>query len=449
MIVEIILSSAIVFLLLVLWWQDRRRVESLATADRVPGLENELSAISAKNVELIEQNAILRAKLAGLESAHLARLEDIHGLKQELDEKFTKLAGGVLNSNSENFLKLVSERFEKHRGESIEDLEKRHTAIKNLVEPLDKKLTNFDQKIEEVEKVRREAAAAITTQVNLLSENHASLRQETGKLVTALRAPKTRGRWGEMQLKQVFELAGMVEHVSFNMERSIDVDGGKQRPDAIVNIPGGKSIVVDAKTPLEAYLDSIEADTPEARDLKLSHHAKQVRNHVQMLSSKSYQDALDSTPDFVVMFIPGESFVAAAAEADPELIEYAFRKKILIATPTTLMALVKAIAYGWQQEKMAENAVEVQKTARELYDRLSTFASHLSGVGRSLSSSVSNYNKAIASLEGRVMPSARKFESMGVVATGTELPKPERVEAIARPIVLQELESESENLPDP
>jgi DNA recombination protein RmuC len=241
--------------------------------------------------------------------------------------------------------------------------------------------------------------------------------------VQALRAPKTRGRWGEMQLRQVFEMAGMAEHVDYLSERTVETDAGARRPDAVVRIPGGKSIVVDAKTPLEAYLDALEADGPEAQGEHLTRHAAQVRAHVKTLASKAYQDAIPTTPDFVVMFIPGETFVSAAAEADPGLIEYAFERKVLIATPTTLMALIKAIAYGWQQEKMAENAAEVQRLAKEIYDRLGTFADHLGRVGRSLRSSVDAYNRAVGSLEGRVLPSARKFEGAALDPVDEE-PRP-------------------------
>jgi DNA recombination protein RmuC len=365
-----------------------------------------------------------QSELQTLTIQHEARLEELRGMKAELEHKFSALASGVLKQNSENFLNLVSERFKTHSKDAEEDLAKRQTAIESLVKPLDEKLGHFGERIKEIEAARNEAYGAIKMQVKHLAEGQAALGGETRKLVQALRAPKTRGRWGEMQLKQVFEMAGMAEHVDYDLEKSVGTDDGLRRPDAVVRIPGGKSIVVDAKTPLEAYLDALEAETPDLQQAALARHANHVKTHVKQLASKSYQSALGETPDFVVMFIPGETFVSAAAEADPGLIEYAFEHRVLIATPTTLMALVKSIAYGWQQEKMAENAVEVQKTAKELYDRLATFSKNLAGVGRALSSSVANYNKAVGSLETRVLPSARKFESMGVVAQGAQLESP-------------------------
>ena len=403
-----------------------------AAADRLPVVEEDLRKARDERDAAERARVALEAELKGLKEAHEARLEELRGMKKEIEDRFASLAGTVLKTNSEAFLGLVSERFEKHSKSAEEELDKRREAIRNLVKPLDEKLGRFDRKIDEIEKARGEAYGEIRQQVQALTEGHRELGQETRRLVQALRAPKTRGRWGEMQLRQVFEMAGMVEHVDFLMEHHVATDSGARRPDAVVRIPGGKSIVIDAKTPLEAYLDALEADTPEAQQTQILRHARHVKEHVRLLASKGYQDALDETPDFVVMFIPGETFVSAAAEADPGLIEFAFASKVLIATPTTLMALVKAIAYGWRQEKMAENAVEVQKLAKELYDRLSTFAGHLDKVGRALESSTKAYNSAVGSLEGRVLVTARKFEGMGVVPAGSEMQSPGRAETETR-----------------
>lgn len=407
-----------------------------AEVARLPELGDELATLrrTSENERVARYQA--ESQVQALKAEHAARLEELSHMNQQMEHKFAALASGVLKQNSENFLSLVSERFQAHSKSADEDLAKRHAAIENLVKPLDQKLGQFGERIKEIEQARNEAYGAIKMQVKHLAEGQAALGGETRKLVQALRAPKTRGRWGEMQLRQVFEMAGMAEHVDYELEKSVGTDEGVRRPDAVVRIPGGKSIVVDAKTPLEAYLDALEAETPDAQQAALLRHAGHVKTHVKQLASKSYQSALGETPDFVVMFIPGETFVSAAAEADPGLIEYAFENRVLIATPTTLMALVKSIAYGWQQEKMAENALEVQKTAKELYDRLSTFSKNLAAVGRSLSSSVSNYNKAVGSLEARVLPSARKFEAMGVVAQGAELENPGQVETEPRQVAL-------------
>ncbi|WP_044008286.1 DNA recombination protein RmuC [Leisingera methylohalidivorans] len=407
-----------------------------AEVARLPELADELATLrrTSENERTARYQA--EAQVQALKAEHSARLEELKQMNTQMEHKFASLASGVLKQNSENFLSLVSERFQAHSKSADADLAKRHAAIEGLVKPLDQKLGQFGERIKEIEKARNEAYGAIQTQVKHLAEGQAALGGETRKLVQALRAPKTRGRWGEMQLRQVFEMAGMAEHVDYELEKSVGTDDGLRRPDAVVRIPGGKSIVVDAKTPLEGYLDALEAETPDQQQEALLRHSGHVKTHVRQLASKSYQSALGETPDFVVMFIPGETFVSAAVEADPGLIEYAFENKVLIATPTTLMALVKSIAYGWQQEKMAENAVEVQKTAKELYDRLSTFSRNLASVGRSLSSSVNNYNKAVGSLEARVLPSARKFEAMGVVAQDAELEDPGQVETEPRQVAL-------------
>ncbi|WP_369410570.1 DNA recombination protein RmuC [Parasedimentitalea denitrificans] len=401
---------------------------------RLPELNGELAALrQLRDGELAARHQA-EAEVRALKSEHEARLEELGKMNKQLEHKFSAMASGALKQNSENFLSLVSERFKSHSQTADADLAKRHAAIEGLVKPLDEKLGQFGERIKEIEQARTEAYGAIREQVKTLTEGQAALGGETRKLVQALRAPKTRGRWGEMQLRQVFDMAGMAEHVDYDLEKSLGTDDGLRRPDAIVRIPGGKSIVVDAKTPLEAYLDALEAETPDQQQEHLMRHAGHVRTHVKQLSSKAYQNALGETPDFVVMFIPGETFVSAAVEADTGLIEYAFENKVLIATPTTLMALVKSIAYGWQQEKMAENALEVQQTAKELYDRLAVFSRNLASVGKSLSSSVSNYNKAVGSLEARVLPSARKFETMGVVASDAELATPAQVESDARQV---------------
>ncbi|MFX0541750.1 DNA recombination protein RmuC [Roseovarius sp. S4756] len=417
------------------------RLEPMAA--RVPELEERAEGLLTEVYQEQVRAAELRQKLASQQETHDARIADMQAMRKEIEDRFQSLASGALTQNSEKFLSLVSERFQKHKETAEHDLTQRHAAIRDLVKPLDERLGKFDARMTEIEQARNEAYGTIKQQVLNLAEGQASLGNETRRLVQALRAPKTRGRWGEMQLRQVFEMAGMTERVDFHLEKSFDTDEGRRRPDAIVHIPGGKSIVIDAKTPLSAYLDALEAETPEQQSQFIRQHAVQVRKHVNDLSSKAYYDTLGGAPDFVVMFIPGETFVSAAAEADPGLIEYAFERKVLIATPTTLMALVKSIAYGWQQDKMAENAEEVQKSAKEIYDRLRVFAEHLARVGRSLGQSVDHYNKALGSLEGRVLPSARKFEELGVVAaTSDKIERPASVEQEPRRLTAHEFTEE-------
>jgi len=407
-------------------------------SERLTMVEGRLAVVTEERDGYLLEAQGLEAELKATKAAHEARLEELRGMKQELEDRFAKLASGVLETNSQKFLGLVSERFEKHKADADQSLAKRQEAIQNLVKPLDEKLGKFDTRIQEIEKHRQEAYGAIQMQVKTLHESQQMLGQETRKLVQALRRPKSRGRWGEVQLRQVFEMAGMAEHVDFELEKHMDTDDGARRPDAVVHIPGGRSIVVDAKTPLEAYLDAIETENPDEQAAHLERHAKHIRTHVRQLAGKDYQKNLTEAPDFVVMFIPSESFVAAAAEADPGLIEYAFENKVLIASPTTLMALVKAIAYGWQQEKMAKNVIEVQKLATEIYERLVTFGGHLEKVGRGLGQSVSAYNSAVASLEGRVLPSARKFEALGVVSEQKDIAAPPSLETDPRQLASPE-----------
>lgn len=413
-------------------------------SERLTMVEGRLTVVTEERDGYLLEAQALEAQLNATREAHEARLEELRGIKKDLEDRFKAMASDTLESNSQKFLGLVSERFEKHKADADQSLAKRQEAIQNLVKPLDEKLGKFDNRIGEIEKQRQEAYGAIQMQVKSLHESQQYLGQETRKLVQALRAPKTRGSWGEMQLKQVFEMAGMAEHVDFELEKHMDTDAGAQRPDAVVHIPGGRSIVVDAKTSMEAYLDALEAEDPSEKQAHIARHAAQVKTHVKQLASKEYQKNLTEAPDFVVMFIPGEAFVAAAAEADPGLIEYAFENKVLIASPTTLMALVKAIAYGWQQEKMAQNVVEVQKLAKDIYDRLATFGGHLDKLGRSLGASVTSYNRAVASLESRVLPATRKFESLGVVPENAEMPEIRGIDEDARALSAPELLSNGE-----
>jgi DNA recombination protein RmuC len=411
-----------------------------ARVERLAKLDADMETLRDDRDRLAGALTASDARLETVAASHQARLDELRGLNDALQARFKNIAGEILEGNSKAFLDRVTERFATHSETAAKDMEARQKAIDTMVKPLGERLGAFDTKLQEMEKSRADAYGAIRTQVEELKLGQSALTGETRKLVQALRAPKTRGRWGEMQLRQVFELAGMSEHVDFETEVTHRTDDGLKRPDAVVRMPGARSLIVDAKTPLDAYLDALEAETPDLREAAIKRHAAQVREHVRMLSSKRYHDLLGGTPDFVVMFIPGETFLSAAAEVDPELMQRAMEARVVIATPSTLIALLRTIAFGWQQEAIAENAVTIHREAKELYDRLATFAGHLEKVGKSLNSSVDHYNKAMGSLEVRVLPSARKLEEMQVVQTpAAELQAATRVDAAPRRLTAPEL----------
>ena len=410
-----------------------------ADAARVPALEEENAGLRERLQAAETKTAASEAAREAERKSHEARVQELTRMGAELERKFAGLASEALGKNSESFLKLVSERFEKHSESAKEDLEKRRTAIETLVKPLSESLNKFESKVGEIEKARTGAYEAIKEQVKSLAEGQTNLRSETSRLVQALRRPQTRGRWGEYQLRNVLDMAGMAEHVDFVEQSTLDGDEGRLRPDVIIRVPGGTSIIVDAKTPLDAYLNAVEAPDEEARKRFFDDHARQVREHVRALSSRDYWKALPETPEFVVMFVPGESFFAAAIESDPELFESAARQRVLISTPTTLIALVKTIAYGWQQEKLAENAQAVAAQGRDLYERIGTFGRHLGALGKSLRQTVDHYNKGVGSLESRVLPAARKFEELGVAPSGSSIPPVEPVELDPREAQAEEL----------
>ena len=410
-----------------------------ADAARVPLLEEENAGLRERLQAAETKTAASEAAREAERKSHEARVQELTRMGAELERKFAGLASEALGKNSESFLKLVSERFEKHSESAKEDLEKRRTAIETLVKPLGESLSKFETKVDAIEKAREGAYRAITEQVKSLAEGQTGLRSETSRLVQALRRPQTRGRWGEYQLRNVLDMAGMTEHVDFVEQSTLEGDEGRLRPDVIIRVPGGKSIIVDAKTPLDAYLNAVEASDEETRERFVADHARQVRDHVRALSSRDYWKALPETPEFVVMFVPGESFFAAAVESDPALFESAARQRVLISTPTTLIALVKTIAYGWQQEKLAENAQAVAAQGRDLYERIGTFGKHLGALGKSLRQTVDHYNKGVGSLESRVLPAARKFEELGVAPAASSIPTLEPVELDPREAQAEEL----------
>lgn len=371
--------------------------------------------------------ATLEAEKDSLEKTLAARENDEVRLKQT----FQAVSSEVLQLNNQTFLDLAQENLGKFQTEAKADLEAKETAIKNLVEPLTKSLEAVDQKIGEIEKERVGAYAGLKEQVENMAKSQLQLQTETSNLVKALRAPQVRGRWGEIQLRRVVEMAGMVNRCDFREQESKTTEDGRLRPDLIVNLPGGKNIVVDAKCPLQAYLDALAATDEATRLGHLKRHAAQVKDHIGKLGAKGYWDQFAPSPEFVVLFLPGETFFSAALEHDPTLIEAGNDQRVILATPTTLISLLRAVAYGWRQEQLAENAGKISQLGRELHDRIGTLAEHFAKVGTSFNTAIGHYNKAVASLETRVLVSARKFKELGA-ATQDDMQAPSQIESAPR-----------------
>jgi DNA recombination protein RmuC len=348
--------------------------------------------------------------------------------RNDFQARFDALAADALRKNNESFLELAAAK-----------LGQKEQAVEHLVAPLKESLQKVDGKLQELEVIRKGAYSSLSEQVRQLMESQKDLRSETGNLVSALRdRPNVRGRWGEIQLRRVVEMAGMLEHCDFETQAHVATEDGRLRPDLIVQLPGGKKVVVDAKMAGQAYLESLQCEDDESRLVKLREHARQVRDHVNKLSAKSYWSQFDQTPEFVILFIPGETFLSAALEQDPALIEDGVNQQVIIATPTTLIALLRAVSYGWRQETIAESARVISDLGRELYSRLATMTEHFAKVGRGLETAVRSYNETIGSLETRVLPSARKFKEHGIAPAG-ELAPLNVVDRSVRPVSAAEL----------
>jgi DNA recombination protein RmuC len=417
---------------------------SVAVAARLTRAEQDLAAAQRDLKAEHEAGILLRTERAALEkTVELERkvaAEKLAAVEQaeiKLREAFAALAAEALKHNNESFLELARATLAKYQSEAHGELEQRKQAVEALVAPIRQSLEGMNQQIRTIEKERGEAYGSLKSQVASLIVTQEKLQSETGNLVKALRAPQVRGRWGEIQLRRVVEIAGMLPYCDFTEQASITGEDGRLRPDLVVHLPGAKTVVVDAKAPLQAYLDALEASDDQRRTL-LGDHARQIRTHMAQLGSKAYWDQLPSTPDFVVMFLPGETFFSSALEQDPGLIEYGVSQKVIPASPTTLIAVLQAVAYGWRQEKIAESAQEISERGKELYDRLCTLAGYVRDLGTNLGRAVEQYNKAIASLEGRVLVTARKFPELGV-SVKEEIPELAPVEKSVRELQSPEM----------
>jgi DNA recombination protein RmuC len=366
----------------------------------------------------------------------------LHTMNATMKDSFASMATAALRNNNEQFLNLARENLGAFQARADGELEKREQAVESLVKPIREALDKNEQQVRRMEAERREAQGALTRQLEMLSESHRLLQDETRNLVQALRRPEVRGQWGEMTLKRLAELAGMVEHCDFCEQESVDTDAGRLRPDMIIRLPDRRDIVVDAKTPLDAYLSAVEATDDAVRKTQLERHARNVRQRVRELAGKAYWNQFTDSPDFVVLFIPGEQFLAAALEIDHRLLEEALAQHVILATPSSFVALLRAVAYGWRQEALAKNAEIIREIGQDLYTRLATFGEHLAKLGRSLDSSVQSFNKAVGSFDTRVLPGARRFVELGI-NTRKPVPEPEQIEHGTRRVESREDSSET------
>ena len=387
----------------------------------------------AKSAQLREQMAELKATLEHQRTSHEEKQAALEKDRENLSESFAALSSKALKHNSDEFLKLAEQNLKRFQVSATSELDKKEQSISDLVKPIREALDKTEKQVREMEKDRREAHGSLKQHLELMSQDQAKLQSETRNLVQALRRPEVRGQWGEMTLKRLAELAGMVQHCDFYEQESVTSDEGRLRPDMIIRMPGKRAVIVDAKAPLDAYISAVEATDDASREEHLMRHTKNVRHRVRELAAKSYWSQFKDTPDFAVLFIPGDQFLSAALERDPSLLEDAMSDQIILATPSSFVALLRAVAFGWRQEVLADNADKIRSLGVTLYERIAAFSNHLGNVGNSLNKSVEHFNKAVGSFDSRILPSAKRFTEMGISAK-KEIKEAVPIEMIARDI---------------
>ena len=387
-----------------------------------------------KKISLLrEKNTELSTRIEIEQQNNNEKIESLEKARMQLSETFTALSSKALKDNNEEFLKLAQENLKQYQAQAVNELDKKEKAIETLLTPIKESLNKTEEQIRSIENERKESQGALHKHLEGMAQTQATLQDETRKLVTALRRPEVRGQWGEMTLKRLAELAGMVEHCDFFEQEQVRTDEGALRPDMIVRMPDGREIVVDVKTPLDAYISAIEAVDDAERQIHLTRHTKNVKQRINELADKAYWKQFKNAPDFVVLFIPGDQFLTAALDQEPSILENALARQVILATPTSFVALLRAVGYGWRQEQLAENAEHIKTVGEELYGRLQTFTEHLQKLGKSLDSGMKHYNSAVGSFDSRVLPSARKFNEMGISAD-KKITQPNQVETAIRQI---------------
>lgn len=422
------------------WIAGRKRF--LAVNAEKETLAHENQALRQSLSEAASGEAHLRAKMESQQELVKKQAEMFEEIRSRAEQAFSSLSSKALQDNNRYFLDLAGSTFARYFDAAKTEMENKRQNMGDMVQPIVESLEKYDRQVQAMEQARQEAYGGLTQQVISLAKTQQDLQKETGKLVSALRLPHVRGRWGEMTLKRVVEIAGMENHCDFFEQPTTGSEGSALRPDMLVRLPGNRSIVIDAKVPITAYLDSLETESAEKAQEHLSRHAVHVQRHIGKLSQKSYFSGFSPTPEFVVMFMPGENFFSAALKQSPSLIEQGSGKGVILATPTTLITLLKTVAYGWRQDAAVENAREVSELASALYSRIYSMVEHLNRLGRDLDKCVSSYNKTIGSVEKRVLVSARRFQEMGAAGNNEKtLDTPELVEKRSRRI---ETETETE-----